>query len=73
MRPRHHLERGLALYRGDLMAENLYSEWAFEERDRLRELAGQGCVPRSTWPAPRATWTRGASRPTPGGDGAVRP
>ncbi len=36
------LERGLALYDGDLMAENLYAEWAFEERDRLRDLAGQG-------------------------------
>jgi DNA-binding SARP family transcriptional activator len=36
------LERALALYRGDLMAENLYAEWAFEERDRLRELVGQG-------------------------------
>jgi DNA-binding SARP family transcriptional activator len=36
------LERGLALYGGDLMAENLYAEWAFEERDRLRDLAGQG-------------------------------
>jgi DNA-binding SARP family transcriptional activator len=36
------LERALALYRGDLMAENLYAEWALEERDRLRELAGQG-------------------------------
>jgi DNA-binding SARP family transcriptional activator len=36
------LERGLALYRGDLFAENLFAEWALEERDRLRELAGQG-------------------------------
>ena len=36
------LERALTLYRGDLMAENLYAEWALEERDRLRELAGQG-------------------------------
>jgi DNA-binding SARP family transcriptional activator len=38
----HRLERGLALYRGDLFTENLYAEWALEERDRLRELAGQG-------------------------------
>jgi DNA-binding SARP family transcriptional activator len=36
------LERGVALYRGDLFTENLYSEWALEERDRLRELAGRG-------------------------------
>jgi DNA-binding SARP family transcriptional activator len=36
------LERALALYKGDLFAENLYAEWAFEERDRLRELAGRG-------------------------------
>ena len=36
------LERALALYRGDLLAENLYAEWALEERDRLRDLAGQG-------------------------------
>lgn len=38
----HRLERALALYRGDLFAENLYAEWALEERDRLRDLAGQG-------------------------------
>jgi DNA-binding SARP family transcriptional activator len=36
------LERGLALYKGDLFTENLYAEWALEERDRLRELAGRG-------------------------------
>jgi DNA-binding SARP family transcriptional activator len=36
------LERGLALYGGELMAENPYAEWALEERDRLRDLAGQG-------------------------------
>ncbi len=36
------LEPALALYRGDLFAENLYAEWAFEERDRLRELCGRG-------------------------------
>lgn len=36
------LERAVALYRGDLLVENLYSEWALEERDRLRELAGRG-------------------------------
>ena len=36
------LERGVALYRGDLFTENLYAEWALEERDRLRDLAGRG-------------------------------
>ncbi|HEY7151845.1 MAG TPA: BTAD domain-containing putative transcriptional regulator [Solirubrobacterales bacterium] len=36
------LERGVALYEGDLFTENLYAEWALEERDRLRELAGRG-------------------------------
>jgi len=36
------LERGVSLYRGDLFTENLYAEWALEERDRLRELAGRG-------------------------------
>jgi DNA-binding SARP family transcriptional activator len=36
------LERGVALYKGDLLTENLYAEWALEERDRLRELAGRG-------------------------------
>jgi DNA-binding SARP family transcriptional activator len=32
----------VSLYRGDLFTENLYAEWALEERDRLRELAGRG-------------------------------
>jgi DNA-binding SARP family transcriptional activator len=36
------LERGATLYKGDLFTENLYAEWALEERDRLRELAGRG-------------------------------
>jgi DNA-binding SARP family transcriptional activator len=36
------LERGVTLYKGDLFTENLYAEWALEERDRLRELAGRG-------------------------------
>jgi DNA-binding SARP family transcriptional activator len=36
------LERGVAVYKGDLFTENLYAEWALEERDRLRELAGRG-------------------------------
>jgi DNA-binding SARP family transcriptional activator len=33
------LERGLALYRGDFLAELRYAEWAISERERLHDLA----------------------------------
>jgi DNA-binding SARP family transcriptional activator len=37
-----HLERSVALYRGDLLADEPFAEWAYDERDRLRGLAAQG-------------------------------
>ena len=35
------LSRAVGLYRGDYLSEEIYAEWAFGERDRLREMAAQ--------------------------------
>ncbi len=35
------LERAIALYRGDLLEDEPYAEWAFHERERLKELCGR--------------------------------
>jgi DNA-binding SARP family transcriptional activator len=39
---RERLEAGLALYRGDLVADEPFAEWAYDERDRLRHIAARG-------------------------------
>lgn len=39
---RERLEHGLALYRGDLVADEPFAEWVYDERDRLRQLAARG-------------------------------
>lgn len=35
------LEESIGMYRGEFLAEDVYAEWAFAERDRLRALAGR--------------------------------
>jgi DNA-binding SARP family transcriptional activator len=37
-----HLEQALGLYRGDLVEDEPYAEWAYAERGRLRALAAEG-------------------------------
>jgi DNA-binding SARP family transcriptional activator len=35
------LEKALRLYQGEFLDDDLYAEWAFDERERLHELAGR--------------------------------
>jgi DNA-binding SARP family transcriptional activator len=35
------LEESIGMYRGEFLGEDVYAEWAFAERDRLRALAGR--------------------------------
>lgn len=37
------LEKGYELYKGDFLADNLYEDWAIEERERLQVLFLKGC------------------------------
>jgi DNA-binding SARP family transcriptional activator len=39
-RARDLIRDGIAMYRGDFLADEPYAEWALPERDRLRDLAG---------------------------------
>jgi DNA-binding SARP family transcriptional activator len=41
-RARDLIRDGVAMYRGDFLADEPYSEWALAERDRLRDLAARG-------------------------------
>jgi DNA-binding SARP family transcriptional activator len=41
-RARDLIRDGVAMYRGDFLADEPYAEWALPERDRLRDLAARG-------------------------------
>jgi DNA-binding SARP family transcriptional activator len=40
-RARDLIREGVAMYRGDFLADEPYAEWALAERDRLRDLAAR--------------------------------